>query len=178
MDLLHPDLFFRTFCSLTFSTPDLPLPDLSFPDLLRLDLSRPDVLKGVAIADKLWGKLGELGFISRCLNSGMPEKRLIPASSFFRLVNCVSVRHRHSGIRNSPVPLVTDQSGIAQLWQQQKRSPVPLRFYLVSLSVHRAVRGIFRFFVFVWWDPAICGFNPRHSEASSLHCRLPLSRGL
>ncbi len=54
-NLLHPELFFETFCSQNFSTPDLLLfrtfslpdlsrPDLSSPDLLRSDLSRPDVL--------------------------------------------------------------------------------------------------------------------------------------
>jgi hypothetical protein len=40
-----------------------------------------------------------------------------------------SVRHRHSGIDVSPVPLVTEQSGSAQLWEMVHIATM----YLVSV---------------------------------------------
>jgi hypothetical protein len=82
----------------------------------------------------------------------MPEKRLIPESAFFRLVNCVgptsTFRHQeqsagHGSVRHCPAMTTT-----------KKASPVPLRFYLVSLSALCAVHGIFRFLV-------LCGETPR-----------------
>jgi hypothetical protein len=52
---------------------------------------------------------------SKFQNARMPGKRLIRHQHLYGK-STVSVPHRHSGIRVSPVPLVTDKSGIAQLW--------------------------------------------------------------
>jgi hypothetical protein len=37
----------------------------------------------------------------------------------------IIIRHRHSGIDVSPVPLVTEHSGSAQLWQNVSRNFIP-----------------------------------------------------
>jgi hypothetical protein len=52
-----------------------------------------------------------------CTDAGMPECRWKAQSGIDSSVSlyCL-VRHRHSGIMVSPVPLVTDQSVSAQLW--------------------------------------------------------------
>jgi hypothetical protein len=52
---------------------------------------------------------------SKCQNAGMLGKRIIRHRHLYDK-STVSVRHRHSGIRVSPVPLVTDKSGSGQLW--------------------------------------------------------------
>jgi hypothetical protein len=49
------------------------------------------------------------------VNAGMPEKKLVRHRHFYRQ-STSSVRHRHSGIKVSPVPLVTDSPALpAQL---------------------------------------------------------------
>ncbi len=52
---------------------------------------------------------------SKFQKAGMPGKRLIRHQHLYGK-STVSVPHQHSGIRVSPVPLLTDKSGIAQLW--------------------------------------------------------------
>jgi hypothetical protein len=54
---------------------------------------------------------------SKCRNTGMPEKCQSGIVSF-TVSPAASVRHRHSGIYLSPVPLITDYSGSAQLCYQ------------------------------------------------------------
>ncbi len=52
--------------------------------------------------------------ISKSQNAGMPGKMLVRHRHFYGQ-STMLVRHRHSGFKVSPVPLVTDQSSIAQL---------------------------------------------------------------
>jgi hypothetical protein len=50
-----------------------------------------------------------------CMDAGMPIKSSVQ-HHYFSVNLPRSVRHWHSGIVVSPVPLVTDQSVSAQLW--------------------------------------------------------------
>ncbi len=50
-----------------------------------------------------------------CINGGLPIKSSVRHRQFSVSLQRL-VRHRHSGIMVSPVPLVTDQSVSAQLW--------------------------------------------------------------
>jgi hypothetical protein len=54
-------------------------------------------------------------FYSNCQNTAMPAKCQSNIVSF-TVSPAASVRHRHSGIYLSPVPLITDYSSSAQLW--------------------------------------------------------------
>jgi hypothetical protein len=56
-------------------------------------------------------------------NAGIPECRMLSL-----------VRHRHSGIGVSPVPLITDYSDSAQLWLKYTQA---LSHFTIEITTHK-----------------------------------------
>jgi hypothetical protein len=89
-----------------------------------------------------------------CWNAGMPIKSSVRHRKFSVSLRRL-VRHRHSGIMVSPVPLVTDQSVSAQLWYDDCEtdhnipilywSAAPIDGHICVNSNHRVLFIVCRF---------------------------------